>query len=79
MLRDAHALGIPVRSGGAVPLDEIELVAALYADPAVVAVLTARGVPRVPTGGSLADRFPRPVALASPLVKDLYWGCGVAG
>ena len=80
VLRDAHALGIPVRSGGAVPLsgpDEIELVAALYADPAVVAVLTARGVPRVPTGGSLADRFPRPVALASPLVKDLYWGCGV--
>jgi hypothetical protein len=80
VLRDAHALGIPVRSGGAVPLsgpDEIQLVAALYADPPIAAVLTARGIPRVPTGGSLADRFPRPVPLTTPLVKDLYWGCGI--
>jgi hypothetical protein len=79
VLRDAHALGIPVRSGGAVPLPgpgEIELVAALYADPLIAAVLTAHGIPRVPAGGSLADRFPRPVPLTTPLVKDLYWACG---
>jgi hypothetical protein len=79
VLRDAHSLGIPVRSGGAVPLSgpgEIELVAALYADPLIAAVLTAHGIPRVPAGGSLADRFPRPVPLTTPLVKDLYWACG---
>jgi hypothetical protein len=79
VLRDAHALGIPVRSGGAVPLpgpDEIELVAALYADPLIAAVLTAHGIPRVPAGGSLTDRFPRPVPLTTPLVKDLYLACG---
>jgi hypothetical protein len=79
VLRDAHALGIPVRSGGAVPLpgpDEIELVAALYADPLITTVLTAHDIPRVPAGGPLADRFPRPVPLTTPLVKDLYWACG---
>jgi hypothetical protein len=79
VLRNAHALGIPVRSGGVVPLagpDEIELVAALYADPLIDAVLSGRAVPRVPAGGSLTDRFPRPVPLTTALVKDLYWGCG---
>lgn len=79
VLRDAHALGIPVRTGGVVPLpgpDAIELVAALYADPLIAAVLTAHGIPPVPAGGSLADRFPRPVPLTTPLVKDLYWACG---
>jgi hypothetical protein len=38
VLRSAHALGVPVRVGGAVPdqgPEKIELVAALYADPLV--------------------------------------------
>jgi hypothetical protein len=81
VLRNAHALGLPVRSGGAVPLpgpDEIELVSALYADPLIAAVLTAHDVPQVPPGGSLSERFPEPVPLSTPLVKDLYWGCGVS-
>jgi hypothetical protein len=39
-------------------------------------VLDARDVPRVPPGGSIWQRFPDPVPLNSPLVKDLYWGCG---
>ncbi len=80
VLRGARALGVPVRSGGAVPLPgpkEIELVTALYADPLVDAVLAAYGIPRVPPGGPVSQRFPQPVPLATPLVKDLYWGCGV--
>ena len=80
VLRNAHAFGIPVRSGGVVPLagpGEIELVAALYADPLIDAALTVHAVPRVPASGSLADRFPRPVPLTTPLVKDLYRSCGV--
>jgi len=79
VLRAAHAHGLPVRSGGAVPLpgpDEIELVSALYADPLIAAVLTAHDLPHVPAGGSLSERFPEPVPLTTPLVKDLYWGCG---
>ena len=79
VLRNAHAFGIPVRSGGVVPLagpDDIELVTALYADPLIDAVLTEHAVPRVPAGGPLTDRFPRPVPLTVALVKDLYWDCG---
>jgi hypothetical protein len=80
VLRSAHALGLPVRVGGVVPLPgpgDIELVRALYADPLVDAALTAHDVRRVPPGGPLAARFPVPVPLTTPLVKDLYWGCGV--
>lgn len=79
VLRSAHALGVPVRAGGAVLVqgpEEIELVEALYADPLIAAVLDARDVPRVPPGAPLWQRFPDPVPLTAPLVKDLYWGCG---
>ncbi|MGH3280746.1 MAG: hypothetical protein ACRDNW_16635, partial [Trebonia sp.] len=40
VLRTAHSLGVPVRSGGTVPLpgpEEIELISALYADPLIAA------------------------------------------
>jgi len=79
VLRSAHALGVPVRAGGAVPAqgpEEIELVQALYADPLIAEVLDARGIPQVPPGAPLWERFPDPVPLTAPLVKDLYWGCG---
>jgi hypothetical protein len=81
VLRSAHALGIPVRVGGIVQTsdpEEIELIEALYADPRIAAVLDARDVPRVPSGGAIWQRFPDPVPLTTPLVKDLYWGCGAA-
>jgi hypothetical protein len=55
---------------------EIELINALYADPLVTAALAAHDVPRVPAGGSPGHRFPVPVPLTTPLVKDLYWACG---
>jgi len=79
VLRSAHTLGVPVRAGGAVPVrgpEEIELVQALYADPLITAVLGTRDVHRVPPGAPLWQRFPEPVPLTAPLVKDLYWGCG---
>jgi DNA-binding CsgD family transcriptional regulator len=79
VLRSAHALGVPVRSGGVVALtgpNEIELVSALYADRLIADALTAHDVPRVPAGGSLSQRFPVPLPLNTPLVKDLYWECG---
>jgi hypothetical protein len=81
VLRSAHTLGIPVRSGGGIPQagpEEIKLVSALYADALVDAVLAAHDVPRVPPGSPLSERFPIPVPLTTPLVKDLYWGCGTS-
>jgi hypothetical protein len=79
VLRSAHALGVPIRAGGAVPVsgpEEIELVRALYSDPLIAAALRARDVPQVPPGAALWQRFPKPVPLTVPLVKELYWGCG---
>jgi hypothetical protein len=81
VLRSAHALGVPVRAVGIVQEpgpEEIKLVEALYADPLIAGVLDARDVPRVPPGGPIWQRFPDPVPLTTPLVKDLYWGCGAA-
>lgn len=81
VLRSAHALGVPVRTGGVadqpVP-NRIELVRALYADDLIAAVLIAHGIPQVPPGGPIWERFPEPIPLTAPLVKDLYWSCGAA-
>ena len=79
VLRSAHALGVPVRTGGAIAVpgpEEIELVDALYDDPLISAVLVANGIAEVPPGAPIWQRFPRPVPLTTPLVKDLYWRCG---
>jgi hypothetical protein len=79
VLRSAHSLGVSVRTGGAVPLagpGEIELVNALYEDDRISSVLNAHDIPQVPPGASICERFPEPVPLSTPLVKDLYWYCG---
>ena len=79
VLRSAHAFGVPVRTGGPAPLSgpgEIELVRALYEDDLIASVLHAHDIRRVPPGGPIWERFPEPVPLSTPLVKDLYWNCG---
>jgi hypothetical protein len=79
VLRSAHALGLPVRTGGIVPVagpGEIELVKALYEDDLIASVLEAHDIDRIPAGAPIWARFPEPVPLTSPLVKDLYWHCG---
>jgi len=79
VLRSAHALGVPVRTGGTVPLsgpDQIELVRALYEDDLIASALDAHDIPRVLPGGPIWHRFPEPVPLSTPLVKELYWHCG---
>jgi len=81
VLRSAHALGVPVRTGPVADLPgpgRIELVRALYADDLIAAVLAAHDIPRVPPGGPIWERFPEPIPLTAPLVKDLYWSCGAA-
>jgi hypothetical protein len=79
VLRSAHDLGLAVRSGGAVPLsgpEEIELVRALYDDDLIALALVVHDIPQVPPGRPIWARFPEPVPLSAPLVKDLYWYCG---
>lgn len=79
VLRSAHDLGVAVRTGGAVPLsgpDEIELVAALYDDDLIASALHAHDIARVPPGRPIWARFPDPIPLTAPLVKDLYLHCG---
>jgi hypothetical protein len=81
VLRSAHALGVPVRTGAVADLPghgRIELVRALYADDLITAVLVAHDIPRVRPGGPISERFPEPIPLTAPLVKDLYWSCGAA-
>lgn len=74
VLRSAHDLGLPVHQGSA---GEIELIDALYADPAVAQTLTRHTITAVPAGAPIWQRFPQPVALTKGLVTDLYDDCGL--
>jgi hypothetical protein len=80
VLRTAHDQGMPVRVGGPPPArgsTEIELITALYADPDVRQVLARHGLPVVPPGGPIWQRFPVPARIGPELAKDLYSSCGI--
>jgi hypothetical protein len=80
VLRSAHAYGLPVRTRGTFAEEEpeeIELIDALYGDPRVAAALRQYGIPRIPAGGPIYERFPIPITLTAPLLKELYWACGI--
>jgi hypothetical protein len=81
VLRSAHDQGLPVRLGGAPPLQgpsEIELLNALYSDSDIRHVLDQHGVPVVLMPGPIWERFPSPHPLTAELVTDLYEGCGLS-
>lgn len=80
VLRAAHEEGLPVRIGGPPPRrgpEEIELVQALYADPVVLRALERHGLPEVPSGGPIWQRFPVPARLSHELARELYVDCGL--
>jgi hypothetical protein len=80
VLRAAHDEGLPVRMGGSPPARgpaEIELITALYADPHVRRVLARHGLPAVPPGGPIWQRFPVPARLGADLAEELYVRCGI--
>lgn len=80
VLRAAHDQGLPVRIGGPAPSHgpaEIELIDALYADNQVQRAIGRHGLPRVPAGGPLWQRFPVPVRLTPELATELYLSCGL--
>lgn len=69
---------MPVRAGGpalTAGSDEIELTESLHRDDLVASVLARHEIQRVLPGAPIWERFPVP--LSSPLVKDLYWWCGI--
>ena len=81
VLRLAHDLGWPVRTGGPPARrgpEVIELIRALHADPSVRAVLTEHGIAPVEPGGAIWERFAQPVPLSPGLLRELYDGCGLA-
>jgi DNA-binding CsgD family transcriptional regulator len=82
VLRTLHDAGVPVRRGGTRPRrrppEETRLVAALYADPEVTAVLRRHRVPRRPRPGDIASRFPSPVPLTAQLLAALYAETGLS-
>lgn len=81
VLRSAHDQGLPVRVGGPPPArgpSEIELLAALYADPQVRRALNRHGVPVVSLAGPIWQRFPVPHQLTAGLAAELYEGCGLS-
>jgi hypothetical protein len=80
VLRTAHDEGMPVRVGGPEPSDgpaEIELITALYADADVQQSLARHGLPAVPPGGPIWQRFPVPARLSPELAEELYVSCGI--
>jgi hypothetical protein len=81
VLRSAHDQGLPVRVGGPPPArgpSQIELLAALYADPQVRRVLNRHSIPVVKEAGPIWERFPVPHRLTADLVISLYEGCGLS-
>jgi hypothetical protein len=80
VLRSAHDAGLPVRMGGPAPTrgpTGIELITALYADADVQQVLTRHGLPTVPPGAPIWQRFPVPARLSADLAEELYVSCGI--
>jgi hypothetical protein len=80
VLRTAHDEGLPVRMGGPAPSHgptEIELITALYADADVRQALARHGLPVVPPGGPIWQRFPAPARLTPDLAEELYVSCGI--
>ncbi|MGH9065404.1 MAG: hypothetical protein ACRD0L_15815 [Acidimicrobiales bacterium] len=82
VLRVLHDHGLAVRVGsGPVSVDRPAaptLLSELYSDRDVQAALRAHGVPSRPQGGSIAERFPVPVALSPSLLARLYVDVGLS-
>ncbi|HWC78832.1 MAG TPA: hypothetical protein VG756_02595 [Pseudonocardiaceae bacterium] len=80
VLRSAHVLGLPVRHGGRADTagGRLRTLEALYRDALVHDALRRFGVPLVPAGTPLWQRFPEPVTLTHELLTELYTTCGLS-
>jgi len=83
VLRCLHDDGIPVRPGGGrrgvARLDGAErLLAALYDDGDVTALLRSHRIPRREQVGTVTDRFPEPATLTEALLREAYLDVGLS-
>lgn len=79
--RALHDHGIPVRRGGTPPSRgdaATRLLAELYGDPDVAALLSRYGIPARPEPGPIAARFPQAVPLDAEFLHDAYEVVGLA-
>jgi hypothetical protein len=76
VLSTLHEAGLPVRVPNSV--EEHVLLDDLYADPLVRSAIRRFGLPVADVAGPLHERFPTPVPLTAPLLRELYEGCGLA-
>ena len=56
----------------------MQLLDELYGDPDVLAVLARHDVPLRREAGTIAERFPEPVAVGPALLEDLYVTTGLS-
>lgn len=82
VLRTLHEQGVPVRrpgpqSGGRRPAVD-RLLDDLYGDADVTGFLRRWGIPRREQTGPVASRFPTPVELSEPLLRDAYLDVGLS-
>ncbi|MEW6477431.1 MAG: hypothetical protein AB1679_34700 [Actinomycetota bacterium] len=79
--RALHDHGIPVRRGGP-PSSRgqtaTQLLAELYGDPDVAALLARHGIPARPQPGPIAARFPQAVPLQEAFLRDAYTVVGLS-
>lgn len=79
--RALHDHGIPVRRGGT-PSSRgqaaTQLLAELYGDPDVAALLARHGIPARPQPGPIAARFPQAVPLEEAFLRDAYTVVGLS-
>ena len=81
VLRSLHDNAVAVRRGGSSgrePAPGRLLLNTLYADPAVSAFLRRHKVPRRPQRGSIAARFPTPVAVTNRMLREAYVELGLS-
>jgi len=79
--RALHDHGIPVRRGGTPSSQHqaaTQLLAELYGDPDVTALLARHGIPAHPQPGPIAARFPQAVPLTETFLRDAYTVAGLS-
>src|SRR5581483_1856512 len=79
--RALHDHGIPVRRGGPQSWrtqGATQVLAELYGDPDVAALLARHGIPARPQPGPIAARFPQAVPLKEAFLRDAYTVVGLS-
>lgn len=78
VLASLHETGLPVRVPNSAPREDHVLLDELYEDDLVSAAITKHGIPVNRRTGRLHERFPTPIELSPPMLREFYESCGLA-